>query len=73
MRSASRIEERPTPKLSRQLALGWKWIARLEPARADLPEQLLGDLLVDLAALEWLIAHGLSDQQTSEEVTPSAR
>ena len=58
MRSASRIEERPTPKLCVSSRSGGSTSPGFRLRRADLPEQLLGDLLVDLAALEWLIARG---------------
>jgi len=40
----------------RQLALGRQHVARPQPAAADLREQLLGDLLVHLPALERLVA-----------------
>ena len=58
IRSASRTEERPDAEALGQLALGRQRVARLQPARADLAEQLLGDQLVHLAALDRLVAHG---------------
>src|SRR5579884_3738817 len=61
----------------RQLAFGRQRVARLQPARADLAEQLLGDLDVDLATLDGLVARGLlhlgearwSDKQTTPRGT----
>src|SRR5579884_2072056 len=42
----------------RQLSFGRQGVARLQPARADLAEQLLGDLDVHLATLDGLVARG---------------
>src|SRR5205814_10250878 len=57
----------PGPVQPRQLALRRQRISRLEAPVADLAEQLLGDQLVDLAALDWSGGHELwSDNQADE-------
>ena len=49
---------RGTPAVSSRS--GGQRVARLEAARADLPQQLLRDQLVDLPALDRLVAHAAS-------------